>query len=199
MFRHLQVLYLALFVSKSTVAIVFFFKFIRIIDVVFIDKLGSFVVQAHELKTWSLFQLMTHVTCLQVYYHFFAYYRILFWFDNKVVYFKVHAVGGIVGGLLTGIFADNNVVEMAGGVPTGKGGWINGNVSLMLKCLTLPFYCLYAFTWLVCLWFTLLDSIFNCYGNWSAWLQEPVCLNMAKLQSPSYLFFSIVYKDGRLS
>ncbi len=44
-------------------------------------------------------------------------------------YFAVHAVGGITGGLLTGIFADNGIVSMAGDVPTGKGGWINGNVN----------------------------------------------------------------------
>ena len=41
---------------------------------------------------------------------------------------KVHGMGGLIGSILTAIFADKDVVTMSGDDPIA-GGWINQNVN----------------------------------------------------------------------
>lgn len=50
----------------------------------------------------------------------------LFGYDDALDIFAAHGIGGIVGNLLTGIFADNRVASFDGTAPI-PGGWINKN------------------------------------------------------------------------
>lgn len=49
----------------------------------------------------------------------------IFKFDDTLDVFSTHAIGGLVGSLMTGIFADSRVIGFDGTVLPG--GWINGN------------------------------------------------------------------------
>ena len=44
---------------------------------------------------------------------------------------KVHGMGGLIGSILTAIFADKDVVTMSGDDPI-PGGWINQNVNKLV-------------------------------------------------------------------
>ena len=48
-------------------------------------------------------------------------------YDDACDVFAVHGVGGITGGLLTGIFAENQIATMSGGAAI-PGGWVDRNV-----------------------------------------------------------------------
>ncbi|KAF0483985.1 ammonium transporter 1 [Gigaspora margarita] len=50
----------------------------------------------------------------------------IFNYDDALDVFAVHAVGGFVGNLLTGIFASQSIIKMIDPTETG-GGWINRN------------------------------------------------------------------------
>lgn len=54
-------------------------------------------------------------------------YLLRFRYDDACDVFAVHGVGGIVGCLLTGLFAQNSIATMAGGDPI-SGGWVDGHV-----------------------------------------------------------------------
>lgn len=47
-------------------------------------------------------------------------------YDDACDVFGIHGIGGVIGCLFTGIFADKDVSSMAGGTPI-KGGWVNQN------------------------------------------------------------------------
>jgi ammonia channel protein AmtB len=49
-------------------------------------------------------------------------------YDDACDVFGVHGMGGIVGCIMTGIFADKDVVTMSGD-DTINGGWLNRNVN----------------------------------------------------------------------
>ena len=49
-------------------------------------------------------------------------------YDDACDVFGVHGMGGIVGCIMTGIFADKDVVTMSGDASI-NGGWVNRNVS----------------------------------------------------------------------
>ncbi|CAG8557502.1 3585_t:CDS:2 [Scutellospora calospora] len=51
----------------------------------------------------------------------------LFDYDDALDVFAVHAVGGFVGNLLTGVFASQSVIQMIDPNAPGGGGWINRN------------------------------------------------------------------------
>jgi len=50
----------------------------------------------------------------------------IFDFDDALDVFAVHGVGGIVGNLLTGIFAQKWIVDLDGSAPI-QGGWLDGH------------------------------------------------------------------------
>lgn len=57
------------------------------------------------------------------------------WFniDDACNVFAIHGVGGMIGQLLTGIFADNSIVTMSGDEALKNGaGWLNGNFKQLL-------------------------------------------------------------------
>ena len=50
-------------------------------------------------------------------------------YDDSLDAFGVHGVGGIVGALLTGVFATTDVAGMTSDTPPAPiGGWIDGNI-----------------------------------------------------------------------
>ncbi|CAG8521946.1 12059_t:CDS:2 [Gigaspora rosea] len=51
----------------------------------------------------------------------------IFNYDDALDVFAVHAVGGFVGNLLTGIFASQSIIKMVDPTETSGGGWINRN------------------------------------------------------------------------
>ena len=55
-------------------------------------------------------------------------------YDDSLDVFGVHAVGGVVGALLTGVFAVGAVSATAE-APEGMGGWIDGNPAQLLQRL----------------------------------------------------------------
>jgi len=54
-----------------------------------------------------------------------------FQYDDACDVFGVHGTGGVVGCILTGIFADSTLVAEVSDSPI-PGGWINGNVCAIL-------------------------------------------------------------------
>ncbi|RKP37566.1 ammonium transporter 2 [Dimargaris cristalligena] len=54
-----------------------------------------------------------------------------YWFDDALDVFAVHGVSGLVGNILTGVFADRNIAALDG-TTVILGGWVNGNWKQML-------------------------------------------------------------------
>ncbi|KAJ1924976.1 hypothetical protein IWQ60_004866 [Tieghemiomyces parasiticus] len=54
-----------------------------------------------------------------------------YWFDDALDVFAVHGVGGLIGTLLTGAFADKHIAALDG-TTVIAGGWINGHWKQML-------------------------------------------------------------------
>jgi len=69
-----------------------------------------------------------------------------FKYDDACDVLGVHGVGGIIGCLLTGIFAENSIVTMSSdaSLPNGKAGWVDGNFYQIVPQLV---SCLVASTW----------------------------------------------------
>ncbi|KAJ2885762.1 hypothetical protein H4R27_001140 [Coemansia aciculifera] len=74
------------------------------------------------VRPWSalVFGLISGIAC-----HFAVDFKEKFGFDDALDVFAVHGVGGVVGNLLTGIFASKEVAALNGVII--KGGWIDRN------------------------------------------------------------------------
>ncbi len=81
--------------------------------------------------------------------------------DDALDIFAVHAVGGLVGELLTGIFAANYIVHLDG-VTVIKGGWLNGNwvqVPIQLAAAVTSLVWSFVLTYLILMCMFLLGKI----------------------------------------
>jgi Amt family ammonium transporter len=75
--------------------------------------------------------------------------------DDALDIFAVHAVGGFVGELLTGLFAADYIVHLDG-VTVIKGGWVNGNwvqlgIQLAVAVSTLAWSFVFTYFILICM------------------------------------------------
>ncbi|KAF9524349.1 ammonium transporter AmtB-like domain-containing protein [Crepidotus variabilis] len=69
-------------------------------------------------------------------------------YDDSLDIFATHAIGGLLGSLLTGIFAQSNIYSRAGTGATAKLGWLDGNwkqVPIQLAASTAAL--VWAFAW----------------------------------------------------
>jgi len=53
--------------------------------------------------------------------------KFIFGYDDCLDIFASHAIGGVVGNILTGFFAQSEIANLDGGLAPIKGGWINKN------------------------------------------------------------------------
>ncbi|KAJ1983531.1 hypothetical protein H4R34_001217 [Dimargaris verticillata] len=63
--------------------------------------------------------------------HFAVELKDKYWFDDALDVFAVHGVSGLIGNLLTGVFADRDIAAMDGTTEI-LGGWVNGHWKQML-------------------------------------------------------------------